>query len=43
MTRLLANPLFWLLAFVLTWLVVITLLIAVGPNIAPDSAGPANP
>jgi hypothetical protein len=39
MTRLLANPRFWVLAFVLTWLAVITVLIAVGPDIGPTGAG----
>ena len=39
MSRLLTNPRFWMLAFVLTWLTVITVLIAMGPDIAPDTAG----
>lgn len=39
MTRLLTNPRFWMLAFVLTWLAMITVLIALGPDIAPDTAG----
>jgi hypothetical protein len=34
-TRLIVNPRFWVLAFVLTWLVLITVLIALGPA-APD-------
>lgn len=34
MTRILANPKFWMLAFVFTWLVVITVLIAVSPSTA---------
>jgi hypothetical protein len=38
MTRLLANPRFWMLAFVLTWLVLITVLIAYGPSVAPSGA-----
>ena len=39
MLRLLTNPRFWMLTFVLTWLAVITVLIAMGPNITPDTAG----
>ena len=39
MSKLLTNPRFWMLSFVLTWLVVITVLIAMGPDIAPDTAG----
>jgi hypothetical protein len=35
MTRLLTNHLFWLLAFVLAWLIAITLLIADGHGAAP--------
>lgn len=31
MTRLITNPRFWVLAFVLTWLALITVLIALGP------------
>lgn len=38
MTRLLANPRFWALAFVLTWLAVVTVLIAVSPTVAPNGA-----
>lgn len=38
MLRLLSNPRFWMLTFVVTWLAVITLLIAMGADIAPDSA-----
>jgi len=34
MTRLLANPKFWILAFAVTWLVAITVLIAVSPSAA---------
>jgi hypothetical protein len=34
-TRLITNPRFWMLAFVLTWLVLITVLIALGPAIDP--------
>jgi hypothetical protein len=30
-TRLITNPRFWVLAFVLTWLALITVLIALGP------------
>ena len=41
MTRLLTNPRFWMLAFVLTWLVLITVLIAMGP--AAPAATPARP
>ncbi len=37
MTRLITNPRFWVLAFVLTWLVLITVLIALGPNTAPHA------
>ncbi|WP_291414029.1 hypothetical protein [Actinophytocola sp.] len=43
MPRLLTNPRFWILAFVLTWLVVITVLIALGPNVVPDGAGTGAP
>lgn len=39
MSRLLTNPRFWMMTFILTWLVVITVLIAMGPDIAPDTAG----
>ena len=39
MSKLLTNPRFWMLSFVLTWLVVVTVLIAMGPAIAPDTAG----
>ncbi len=39
MSKLLMNPRFWMLTFVLTWLVVITVLIAMGPDVAPDTAG----
>ncbi|MGH3878485.1 MAG: hypothetical protein ACRDSK_15760 [Actinophytocola sp.] len=39
MTRLVTNPRFWALAFVLTWLALITLLIAMGPAVAPDAGG----
>ena len=35
MTRLITNPRFWVLTFVLTWLALITVLIALGPA-APD-------
>lgn len=33
MTRLLTNPRFWVLAFVLTWLTVVTVLIALDPTV----------
>jgi len=39
MTRLLTNPRFWMLAFVLVWLTVITVLIALGTGVAPNGAG----
>jgi hypothetical protein len=39
-TRLVTNPRFWVLAFVLTWLALITVLIALGPT-APAGAGAA--
>ena len=39
MSKLLTNPRFWMLSFVLTWLLVVTVLIAMGPDIAPDTAG----
>ena len=39
MSKLLTNPRFWVLTFVLTWLVVVTVLIAMGPDVAPDTAG----
>lgn len=38
MTRLLTNPRFWILAFVLTWLALITVLIALGPTVVPGDA-----
>ena len=38
MTRLITNPRFWVLAFVLSWLVLITVLIALGPTL-PDGTG----
>ena len=34
MPKLLTNPRFWMLTFVLTWLAVVTMLIATGPDIA---------
>jgi hypothetical protein len=34
-TRLITNPRFWVLAFALSWLVLITVLIALGPAV-PD-------
>ncbi|MFI7677812.1 hypothetical protein [Actinophytocola sp. NPDC049390] len=39
MSKMLTNPRFWMLTFVLTWLVVITVLIAMGPVMSPDTAG----
>lgn len=39
MPRLFANPRFWMMTFVLTWLAVITVLIAMGSDVTPDSAG----
>jgi hypothetical protein len=39
-TRLLTNPRFWVLAFALSWLVLITVLIALGPAV-PDATGAA--
>jgi len=39
MPKLLTNPRFWVLSFVVTWLVVVTVLIAMGPDIAPSTAG----
>jgi hypothetical protein len=42
-TRLLTNPRFWVLAFVLTWLVVVTVLIALGATPGPDGAGATPP
>jgi len=39
MAKLFANPRFWMMTFVLTWLAVITVLIAMGSDITPDSAG----
>lgn len=41
MVRLITNPRFWVLAFVLTWLVLITVLIALGPT-TPDGTGAAH-
>ena len=41
MTRLVTNPRFWVLAFVLTWLVLITVLIALGPS-TPVGGGVAH-
>ena len=37
MTRLITNPRFWVLAFVLSWLVLVTVLIALGPAIPADT------
>jgi hypothetical protein len=42
-TRLLTNPRFWVLALVLTWLVVVTVLIALGPTPDPSGAGATPP
>jgi hypothetical protein len=39
-TRLITNPRFWMLALVLGWLVLITVLIAIGP-VAPTGASVA--
>jgi hypothetical protein len=40
MPRLLLNPRFWMLAFVVGWLAVITVLIATGTDMtAPGTAG----
>jgi hypothetical protein len=39
MPRLFTNPRFWMLTFVVTWLVLITVLIAMGTDMAPDTAG----
>ena len=39
MPRLFNNPRFWMMTFVVTWLAVITVLIAMGSDIAPDTAG----
>jgi hypothetical protein len=38
MPRLFTNPRFWMLTFVLTWLAVVTVLIAMGSDMAPDTA-----
>ncbi|TDV37619.1 hypothetical protein [Actinophytocola oryzae] len=38
MPKLFANPRFWMMTFVVMWLAVITVLIAMGSDIAPDSA-----
>lgn len=38
MPRLFANPRFWMMTFVLIWLAVITVLIAMGSDISPDTA-----
>jgi hypothetical protein len=38
-TRLFTNPRFWMLAFVLTWLALITVLIALGPTVPGGAAG----
>jgi hypothetical protein len=34
MTRFITNPKFWILAFAVTWLVVVTVLIATSPSAA---------
>jgi hypothetical protein len=38
MSRLLTNPRFWMMSFIVTWLVLVTVLIAMGPEITPDTA-----
>ena len=38
MSRLFTNPRFWMMTFVLVWLAVITVLIATGADITPDTA-----
>ena len=38
MQRLFTNPRFWMLTFVLTWLAVITVLIATGSDLSPGTA-----
>jgi hypothetical protein len=38
MLRMLTNPRFWMLTFVVTWLAVITVLIAMGADVTPDNA-----
>ncbi|WP_281257434.1 hypothetical protein [Actinophytocola xinjiangensis] len=40
MNRLLTNSRFWMLAFVVTWLILVTVLIALSPTIAPTDAAP---
>jgi hypothetical protein len=40
MFRLLTNPRFWVLAFVLAWMTVVTVLIAVNPTLAAPDATP---
>ena len=40
MTRFITNPRFWVLAFALSWLVLITVLIALGPA-GPEATGAA--
>jgi hypothetical protein len=42
MTRIITNPRFWMLAFALGWLVLITVLIATGP-VGPVGAGTSAP
>ena len=39
MLRLFNNPRFWMMTFVLTWLAVITVRLAMGADVAPDTAG----
>ena len=39
MTRLITNPRFWVLTFVLTWLALITVLIALGPTAPGGGTG----
>ena len=38
MLRMLTNPRFWMLTFVVIWLAVITVLIAMGSDITPGNA-----
>lgn len=41
MTRLLTNPLFWMLTIILAWLIVITMSIASDPEGARAESSPA--
>jgi hypothetical protein len=38
MLRMLTNPRFWMLTFVVAWLAMITVLIAMGADVTPDNA-----